>query len=869
MTDDPRLASRAESLFAALLVDAPDAADGVSGLERRVEELARAQPELAVELEKLLRQWRLFKTTQERLVDVAPSQGASSSSVGFAFAGARIGRFELVRLLGRGGMGEVWEAEESDLKRRVALKLLPSGSLPSPEDLARFRREAEATGRVRHPGIVAVHSAGEVDGRLYIAYELVERGRSLRTWLEERAAFAELGPEHFREVAELFAKLAEALEAAHAAGIVHRDLKPHNVLLAADGSPKVADFGLAKITGELSLSQSGAFVGTWYYASPEQVRGEALDARSDVFSLGVTLYECLTLRRPFEGDTRVQLVAQILGDEPVDPRRVRSRCPADLAVIVAKALEKSHERRYPSMRALADDLRRHLAHQPIQARAPSAGERLAKWTRRHPTATTAIVVSGIGFLALAALFARSERLRREAEQAGTRERATNASLLEANHELERARLAADRSAADALASARRANDESAVREEVIRFLTDTFEAASPDVSPDEDPPASVLLARATDRLRNASVFEPRVRAGLLVTLGKVYEKLGKVVEARELLFEAFELCGGFERDLSTVDEFSTDAERVRLALAATCLRTGEHEFGLELVRPVVERALQSSDLDCENVLDRVAYVARLEAESGRFAESEATFARAEPLLASLRPEDEPAALQFVETRAALYLWTERYELAEHDLRRVIGLHERISGPNNPRTINPLNTLALLLRATGRLEESERVFVDCLERSERALEPDHPDLVVVRGNLASVWMQTGRAAKAAELLERDLERRRARSGERDPIALWLANQLGSAYFGTQEFAKAEAVHRTTLAGREAVFGPDHPQALESRNNLAYALYRQGKYEEARTVQRETLARAAADSPSRAGQQRLLDSIERALAGFPPD
>ncbi|MCK6448016.1 MAG: tetratricopeptide repeat protein [Planctomycetes bacterium] len=866
MSEDPRLASRAESLFAALLVDEPE---GPGGLERRVEELAREHPELAGELEQLVRQWRLFKTTQERLVDAAPSRGSASSSVGFAFAGARIGRFELVRLLGRGGMGEVWEAEERDLKRRVALKLLPSGSLPSPEDLARFRREAEATGRVRHPGIVAVHSAGELDGRLYIAYELVEGGRSLRTWLDERAALAELAPEHFRETAELFARLAEALEAAHAAGIVHRDLKPQNVLLSADGAPKVADFGLAKVAGELSLSQSGAFVGTWYYASPEQVRGEALDARSDVFSLGVTLYECLTLRRPFAGDTRVQLVAQILGDEPPDPRSVRSRCPADLAVIVAKALEKSRERRYPSMRAFADDLRRHLAHQPILARAPSAAERLGKWSRRHPTATTAIVVSALGFVALAGLFVRSEGLRREAEAANTRERATNASLVLANHELELARLAADHSAAEAFASARTARDESAVREEVIRFLTDTFEAASPDVSPDEDPPASVLLARATDRLRSTSVIEPRVRAGLLVTLGKVYEKLGKVAEARELLYEAFELCGGFERDLGTVDEFSTDAERVRLALATVCMRTGESAFGLALVRPVVERALADSELDCENVLDRVAYAARLEADAGRFAESEAVLARAEPLLASLPAADEPAALQFIEARASLYLWTERFELAESDLRRAVELHERIDGPNNPRTINPLNTLGLLLRATGRLEESERAFADCVERSERSFEPDHPDLLVIRGNLASVWMESGRAKEAVTLLERALELRRTRAGERDMLYLWLSNQLGSACFQTEEFLRAESIHRATLVGREALLGVEHPNVQESRNNLAYALYRQQKYAEAEAVQVETLARTAVDAPQRAGRQRLLDSIRKAAAGGPAD
>ncbi|MCC6406788.1 MAG: serine/threonine protein kinase [Planctomycetes bacterium] len=867
MNRDPRLISRAEALFAEALIAAPREDDpaarapGAPELDLELGRLAAAHPELADEFASLRRQWELFRSTHEHLVTAASrrAEGSTGASAPFAQPGTRVGRFELVRLLGRGGMGEVWEAEEDELHRRVALKLLPSGGLPSPEDVARFRREAEATSRVRHAGIVAVHSAGEADGRLYIAYELVEGGRSLRTWLDERTRADELPVAHYRETAELFVALADALGAAHEAGIVHRDLKPQNLLLAPDGRAKVADFGLAKLAGELSLSQSGAFLGTWFYASPEQVRGEPLDARSDVFSLGVTLYECLALRRPFDGDTRAQLVAQVLEHEPADPRTFRSRCPRDLALIAAKALEKPRERRYRSMRELADDLRRHLAHQPIAAREPTLGERAVKWVRRHPTASTALCLSTLAFGGLLSLFLRSERLRVDAEAARESVRRTNESLVAANDDLVAARAESDRNALEARMHATEAQAENAVREQVIRFLTEMFEAAGPDVSADDDPPASRLLARATDRLRRDSSLSTPVRAGLLSTLGRVHEKLGRGEEARELSLEAFELCGGPDGALTR------DSANARVALAATCLRFGDFDFGLALLEPVVARASSDPELDCEALIDRLAFLARLQLESGRFAECEATLGIAADYAATLSDAEALASLSLVEQRASLYLTTGRLALAEPDLRAAAALHERELGPYNPETVSPLNTLALVYREMERWEESEALFEDCIARAERSLEPDHPDFLVMRANLASVWMRTGRARQAVELLTRARELARARSGERQPLFLWLSNHLGSAYFGPGEFALAEALHRETLAGRERLLGVDHPTTSESRNNLAFALYSQGKLDEALAVQETTLAHTPADSAQRAGRERLLESIRAALAG----
>ena len=300
--------------------------------------------------------------------------------------GTELAGYRIENLVGAGGMGVVYRAADPRLDRRVALKLLPQSS-GSGREQSRFRREAEAAGRVQHRGIVVVLSAGEVEGRRYIAQELVSGGRTLRDLLDELRRLPELPADHYQRVARLFLDLTDALATAHEAGIVHRDIKPQNILLTKGGEPKVADFGLARLEGDVSLSRTGEFVGTYYYTSPEQAApsARAADAQSDVFSLGVSLYECLTLRRPFDGDSIRQVVHAILAADPPDPRTIFSRVPADLAVISLKALEKRPEARYASMRAFGEDLRRHLADEPILARPPSAARRdatIAKYVQQ-------------------------------------------------------------------------------------------------------------------------------------------------------------------------------------------------------------------------------------------------------------------------------------------------------------------------------------------------------------------------------------------------------------------------------------------------------------------------------------------------------
>lgn len=341
-----------------------------------------------------------------------------------------MGDFRLERLLGRGGQGTVWEAHQLSIDRRVALKLVTPERV-SEQTLALFHREARAGGRLSHPGIVTVYAWGQSDGTHWIAQELVP-GRTLRDAIDEARQAPELSRAHDRWAAEMVARIAEAMQKAHDTGVIHRDLKPTNVLLTTSGEPKVTDFGLARIREEEALSISGDVRGTYDYMSPEQVsgRGSRTDDRTDVFSLGVVLYELLTLHRPFEGDNALEIARQILTRDPVDPRALRFRIPADLAVIVGKALEKSPSHRYGCMADFAADLRRYVASEPIQARPAGPLDRFWKWARRHPTVSLPAGVLLVAILVLTGVWSRGAEVRAAWNRKRAREAYLDATLVE-------------------------------------------------------------------------------------------------------------------------------------------------------------------------------------------------------------------------------------------------------------------------------------------------------------------------------------------------------------------------------------------------------------------------------------------------------
>jgi WD40 repeat protein/tRNA A-37 threonylcarbamoyl transferase component Bud32 len=313
--------------------------------------------------------------------------------------------YELLSELGRGGMGVVYRARQTKLNRVVALKMILSRGFAGTADVLRFQGEAESIARLQHPNIVQIHEVGDFEGRPFFSLEYCGGGSLANT----------LGgtPLSAQQAAALLEKLAGAMEAAHARQIVHRDLKPANVLLTEDGTPKITDFGLAKRLDEAGQTQSGAIMGTPSYMAPEQAAGQVrgLSAAADVYSLGAILYECLTGRPPFRADTSLETLSQVLHIEPLPPSRLMPKLPRDLETICLTCLRKEPQKRYASAAALADDLRRFLAGEPIRSRRAGLAERFVRQCRRHPVvsgllALVAVIlvggVSGILYFAISA-----------------------------------------------------------------------------------------------------------------------------------------------------------------------------------------------------------------------------------------------------------------------------------------------------------------------------------------------------------------------------------------------------------------------------------------------------------------------------------
>jgi eukaryotic-like serine/threonine-protein kinase len=357
---------------------------------RTPEAVCAACPELLPEVR---RRWRQMCRVEAELDAIFPTPLPTLSADTLPWHPAaglpRIPGYEVEAVLGRGGMGIVYQARDLRLGRRVALKMLLAGAYAGSGERQRFLREAEAVAGLRHANIVQVHGAGEHDGRPYFTMEYVEGGS-----LAQQLAGT---PQPARQAAALLATLAEAVQAAHQGGVVHRDLKPANILLTADGTPKIADFGLARhFDSGPALTLSGARVGTPSYMAPEQAIGKAgtIGPAADIYALGAVLYEMLTGRPPFRGETVVETERQVIAEEPVPPARLNPKVPHDLETICLKCLHKDPERRYATAAALADDLRRFQRAEPIAARPAGLPERAGKWVRRHPT-PSALLAAGL------------------------------------------------------------------------------------------------------------------------------------------------------------------------------------------------------------------------------------------------------------------------------------------------------------------------------------------------------------------------------------------------------------------------------------------------------------------------------------------
>jgi WD40 repeat protein len=407
MPDDPRV---------------QDMLDELMDSSATPEEVCRDSPELLPELR---RRWRQVKQAQADLDQLFPSkdQEPTRPDSGHTFRELpSIPGYRVEAILGTGGMGVVFRATHLRLNRAVALKMALAGAYANPEERARFQREAEAIATLRHPNIVQIYDVGEAQGRPYFTMEILEGGT-----LTEHLSRTPLPAQRS---AQLVSQLADAIEVAHQKGVLHRDLKPDNILLDADDNPKITDFGLAcRMDAEAGLTRTGAVIGTPSYMAPEQARGERKEfgPAIDVYSLGAILYEVLTGRPPFRAESATETVLQVLSQEPVSPSRLNSKVPRDLETICLKCLEKDPRRRYPSAGELADELKRFLGGEPIQASPTGRFEQTLRWVQRHKAASTALasilailVLVAVGSLWAATHFRELEKQQRQlAKEKGT------------------------------------------------------------------------------------------------------------------------------------------------------------------------------------------------------------------------------------------------------------------------------------------------------------------------------------------------------------------------------------------------------------------------------------------------------------------
>ncbi len=741
-------------------------------------------------------------------------------------APALLGDYRILREVGRGGMGVVYEAEQVSLGRRVALKVLPDHRV-DPQRIRRFEREARAAGRLHHTNIVPVFGVGQENGTHYYVMQYIEgqpldkilqllrrmhdgndRSRAstheprapvvsrsmaaatevaLSLWAErfpERTVGGEAGgadasasasgvgsapaqlnlrlgattPEgssarrsYVRNVVRIGIQIAQALEYAAGRGVIHRDIKPSNLLLDHRGTVWVADFGLAKVVGQESLTDTGDLLGTLRYLAPERLRGQ-VDQRSDLYSLGLTLYELLALRPAFGETDRGALIQQLTRSEPPRLERLDPAVPRDLATIVHQAIAREPADRYQTAATLASDLNRFLEDRPIAARRLGPLGVAWRWCRRNPAVASLLWLLGLLLVggtigsSVAAYhynrLARSERAVRQATHVALR--------------------VADRHATEA--------------QEVIGFfIDDMIGAATPEKKLGRPVSVDEVLARADRAIEGKFPGQPLVEASIRRTLGIADQKIGRLDQAERHLSRARDLRGA--------------------------LLGPEHPETLAL----------SSDL---------AVVLR---DAGRWEEARGLF------------------------------------------ERVGESRQRVLGPEHPDTLDSLGFRALLARDRDDQEQARRLFGELLEVRRRVLGPDHPSTLGTMNNLAFVLRYLGKHDQAGPLIDQVLEAQTRILGPEHPKTFDALENRGHWLSEANELDEARMIYERVLHGRRRHYGPDHADVIEMHRAIASILAGQGRWELA-SARNQGLLAAGYDSYATRFDLALLRLHQGDLRGY---
>jgi non-specific serine/threonine protein kinase/serine/threonine-protein kinase len=740
----------------------------------------------------------------------APDEDSTLTAAASGERAGDIGPYRLLEKIGEGGMGEVWLASQTEpIKRRVALKLIKAG-MDTRQVIARFEAERQALALMDHPAIARVYEAGETPrGLPFFAMEHIA-GEPITSYADRQRLTT-------AERITLFRRVCDGVQHAHQKGIIHRDLKPSNVLVTIVGNqpePKIIDFGVAKATAQrltekTMFTEMGVLVGTPEYMSPEQAEmtGLDIDTRTDVYALGVILYELLTGTLPFEPkelrqagydeirrrirevepprpSTRVRTLGarseEAARNRRTEPGRLASGLKGDLDWIVMKALEKDRTRRYGSPSDLAADLARHLGHEPVLAGPPSAWYRAGKFVRRHRFGVAAAALSVAALVAFGVATAMQTRaIARERDRA----------------------------------------------ERVSSFLVSLFQSSDPAISRGKEITAREIFDRGVKRIDEELKDDPQLQARLLMTVGNVYVRLGLWKQGESLLRKAIASY-----------EHTVGPEAIEMFDARICLSSaleGQHRYK-------EAEAIDAATLDTwrrrhgEEDQRTLTALHRLGVDyekQGRLDEAEQTDRKVLDARRRTVGESAMTTLWSMQNLAAVLQLRGRNAEAESYFRQAYEGMKRTAGADHPDTLWIGHNLAGVFWEQKRYGDAEALYREILETRKRVLGPEHPSTQATLSNLSNVLLDDGRIGEAEESLRALLEGSRTVRGTDDPFTL---NVLGSLAFALLEEKRYDEGERMLLEAQEGflrVSGPTNPDTLDSYYNLACFESRRGRLKEA--------------------------------------
>jgi len=727
---------------------------------------------------------------------------------------ATIANYRILQKIGEGGMGEVYLAEQiRPIQRRVAIKIIKPG-MDSREVLARFAAEQQAIAMMNHPNIARAYEAGSTEeGRPYFVMEYVA-GEPITEYCDRHR----LGT---RDRLQLFARVCDGVQHAHQKAIIHRDLKPHNVLVTLIDDqpvPKIIDFGVAKAIGsslsdETVYTRLGQLIGTPEYMSPEQMEmsSDNIDTRTDIYSLGVILYELITGAPPFDvedfrkdgfdairrrirevdppkpstrvgrGDPDSDLSAQ---NRHSEPSRLASELKGDLDWITLKALEKDRARRYPTANALAQDIQRYLQHEPVLASPPSAVYRLSKLVQRHRGAFVALAAIFVVLVATSAI--------------------STALFFRAQRESKRAR------------------EEAARSEQVAKFMRDMLAGAGPSVAMGRDTKLlREILENTSKRLDRELSGQPRVEAQLRSMLAETYADLGEFPASKANADRSLAL---FTKELGPDAEETLDQVEVQATLA---YRLGD--MGAAESLNVYLRDHAARHLGPHHVLTLLAN-SGLASVYNYSTQNEKADSLGTPALAGLRRtlgDHDPQTLSTMMTMAQVYTDQRRFDVAESTFTTLIRLLRDQYGPDYPELLSAKVSLGWMYRLAGRKQDAERETSEGLAAERRVLGSDHAETMVAINNLAIIEKDLGNFAKAEPLYLENVERSFKVQGPKHPEAITSVVNLASFFYERGRYRDAEARADQAVRLFEGVVPDDFPGKSIARQIRGLSRWKLGR------------------------------------------